>query len=199
MTSPEDSGRLAGRLLVSTPWLGDPNFRRTVVLLLDHSADGAFGVVLNRPTGVGVEVVLPGWETVVARPAGLFQGGPVGLDGALGLAALAAPGGEGQRDAGDAPPGGIDRVVGPFAIVDLDGDPMLTSASVEGVRIFAGHSGWGPGQLEGEIADGGWYVLDAQADDALTPEPTGLWRRVLRRQGGDLAIVSLYPEDPRLN
>jgi putative transcriptional regulator len=198
MTSPESSGTsaqpLAGRLLVSTPWLGDPNFRRTVVLLLDHSDDGAFGVVLNRPTGVDVGSVLPGWDTVIAEPGGLYQGGPVGLDGALGLAVLADGTGR-VGSAGD----GVDRVVGPFAIVDLDGDPVLTSAGVEGIRIFAGHSGWGAGQLEEEISAGGWYVLDAEPQDAVTPAPDDLWRRVLRRQGGDLAIVSLYPEDPRLN
>jgi putative transcriptional regulator len=183
-------GALVGRLLVSTPWLADPNFRRTVVLLLDHQDEGAFGVVLNRPTGVEVDAVLPGWQVCAAEPGGLFEGGPVGLDSAIGVAVLPPD--------GTAVPG-VDPVVGRFGIVDLDGDPDDVAGRVVGARIFAGHSGWGGGQLEQELDDGGWYVVDAEVEDLVTPAPDQLWRRVLRRQGGDLAIVSLYPEDPRLN
>lgn len=184
------SDAFIGRLLVSTPWLGDPNFRRTVVLMLDHHEDGAFGVVLNRPTGVDVDAVLPGWQACAAAPGGLFEGGPVGLDAAIGVAVL-------PPDSVAVP--GVDPVVGRFGIVDLDADPAEVAAGVVGARIFAGHSGWGAGQLEHELDEGGWYVVDAVPDDLVTPEPEQLWRRVLRRQGGDLAIVSLYPEDPRLN
>jgi len=184
------SDAFIGRLLVSTPWLADPSFRRTVVLVLDHHEDGAFGVVLNRPTGVDVDAVLPGWQACAAEPSGLFEGGPVGLDSAIGVAVL-------PPDGRETP--GVDVVVGRFGIVDLDADPAQVAARVVGARIFAGHSGWGGGQLEQELDDGGWYVVDAQPDDLVTPRPEQLWRRVLRRQGGNLAIVSLYPEDPRLN
>ena len=78
----------AGSLLVATPALVDPNFAHTVVLLLDHDEDGALGVVLNRPSPVSVEEVLPGWDAVLAGPGVLFQGGPVATDSALAVAGL---------------------------------------------------------------------------------------------------------------
>ena len=180
---------LAGRLLVATPGLEDPNFRRTVVLVLRHDDDGALGVVLNRPLAVSTGEVLPAWESAVSPPETLFQGGPVGLDGALGVGRL-TPSADGPI---------VDRLVGPFGIVDLDADPDDGLPGITGVRVFVGHSGWEAGQLEGEIAVGGWYVLPAEPGDLVDPEPGTLWRRVLRRQGGALAIVSTFPEDPSLN
>lgn len=181
---------LDGRLLVASPTLGDERFSRTVVLLLHHDDDGAFGVVLNRPLPVRVDAVLPAWQESVAPPGTLFQGGPVGLDGALGL--VTVPEGAGLHE-------GVSRLAGPFGVVDLDSDPGAGPLGVTGIRIFAGHSGWSAGQLEREIAGGDWYVLDADPADALTPRPELLWRRVLRRQGGALAIVSTFPPDPSLN
>lgn len=182
---------LTGELLVAAPNLNDPNFHRTVVLVLHHDADdGAFGVVLNRPLPVGVATVLPAWQPVVSLPPNLFQGGPMALDEALGLATL--------WPVSDGHPA-VNRVVGPFGLVDLDSDPQEGARRVTGLRVFAGHAGWSAGQLEQEVAAGDWYVLPAEPDDAVTPLPTSLWRRVLRRQGGSLAIVSTFPEDPRLN
>jgi putative transcriptional regulator len=183
-------GDLTGRLLVASPVLADPNFRRTVVLMLHHDDDGALGVVLNRPLEVRVEVALPGWDSLVTPPGTLFQGGPVGLDGALGL--VTAP--EGAEL-----PEPVTRVVGPFGLVDLDADLTAVRGGFTGLRVFAGHSGWSAGQVEGEVAAGDWYVLDADPADAVTPHPEVLWRRVLRRQGGTLAIVSTFAEDPSLN
>lgn len=181
---------LDGRLLVASPTLGDERFARTVILLLHHDDDGAFGVVLNRPLPVRVEAVLPAWQEAVAPPGTLFQGGPVGLDGALGLVTI--------PEGAELHPG-VSRMTGPFGVVDLDGDPTAGPLGVTGLRIFAGHSGWSAGQLEREVAAGDWYVLDADPADALTPQPDALWRRVLRRQGGTLAIVSTFPPDPSLN
>ena len=181
---------LAGELLVAAPSLLDPNFRRTVVLVLHHDDDGALGVVLNRPLPAEVGRVLPTWQPVVSHPPNLFQGGPVGLDEALGLAAM-HPAAEGDL--------AVSRVVGQFGLLDLDVDPGAGIPGVTGLRVFAGHAGWGAGQLEQEVAGGDWYVLPADPDDAVTPVPATLWRRVLRRQGGALAIVSTFPEDPRLN
>lgn len=187
MERPRD---LSGQLLVAGPQLLDPNFRRTVVLLLDHGDDGALGVVLDRPTPVDLGRLLPGWEDVVSPPGGVFQGGPVGLDGAVGVA-TALPG---------VPwPSSVSRLTGPFGVVDLDADPTSVVGRVAGLRIFAGHAGWAKGQLEAEIDAGGWYVLPALPLDATTPTPERLWRQVLRRQGGELAIVSTFSEDPSLN
>jgi len=181
---------LSGRLLIAGPSLGDPNFDRTIIYLLEHSEDGALGVVLNRPLSVGVGDVLPGWEPYVTEPAGLFQGGPVGLDGALGVATL-------RPDVGASP--GVDPLTGPFGLVDLDGEPEAVTSAITGLRVFAGHSGWGGGQLEEEIAAGGWYVLASATEDVLTDDPATLWQRVLRRQGGKLAVVANFPPDPLLN
>ncbi|WP_129337239.1 YqgE/AlgH family protein [Cellulomonas endophytica] len=178
----------AGRLLVATPRLEDPPFRRAVVLVLDHGPDGAFGVVVNHPLEVDVSTVLPGWQRFATAPGRLFQGGPVGLDSAIGVAAVPA---------GRAAPDGVDRIAGAFGLVDLDAEPA--SLALPGLRIFAGYAGWGPGQLDGEVELGAWWVLDALPDDPFTPAPDDLWSRVVRRQGGDLALRHLWPEDPELN
>ena len=180
---------LGGRLLVATPGLLDPNFRRSVVLVLRHDDEGALGVVLNHPVPVPTGEALPAWRDVVTPPATLFQGGPVGLDGALGVVTL-VPGTTSDV---------VDHLVGPFGLVDLDADPGAGLPGVTGVRVFVGYAGWSAGQLEAEVSAGDWYVLHARPGDLTTPEPELLWRRVLRRQGGVLAIVSTFPEDPSLN
>lgn len=180
---------VAGDLLVAVPHLADPNFRRAVVLLLHHDDDGALGVVLNRPLPVPVEAVLPGWAPLVSAPATLFQGGPVGLDGVLGIAPLRA---------GADPPPSVTPVAGQLGLVDLDADADGVRG-VLGLRVFAGHAGWGAGQLDGEVAAGDWYVLRSLPTDVVTGDPARLWRAVLRRQGGSMAIVSTFPEDPSLN
>jgi putative transcriptional regulator len=95
------------------------------------------------------------------------------------------------------PDGGL-RVLGDaVGTLDLDGDP--DGLALAGARIFAGYAGWGSGQLEAEIATGSWYVLEAVPGDAFTEAPERLWRTVLRRQGGTLAMVSLFPDDPTMN
>lgn len=184
---------------MATPALGDSTFERSVVFVLDHDEDGALGVVINRPTPVDVSEVLPVWQPFASRPGVLFQGGPVALDSALGLALVPA----GQEDE----PLGWRRVVGPVGLVDLDVPPVVLAAEVTRLRIFAGYSGWAAGQLEDELAAGAWYVVAARmggagADDggdAFCEQPEDLWRAVLRRQGGDLAMVSTYLDDPSLN
>ena len=184
------TAELSGRLLVAAPQLNDPNFARTVVLVLHHGSDGAFGVVINRSSPAPVSSVLPAWQDVVSPPAVLFHGGPVGLDGALGLVTVVP---------GAVVGAAVSHLTGPFGVVDLDAEPDDAVPGFYGLRVFAGHAGWGPGQLETEVADGDWYVLTADPADAITPVPDVLWRRVLRRQGGAMAIVSTFPEDPSLN
>jgi putative transcriptional regulator len=194
---PGGQPELSGRLLVATPELGEGPFERSVVLLLDHDENGALGVVINRPTEVDVSEVLPSWQPLASAPGVLFQGGPVALDSALGLALV-------PSDADDAEePLGWRRVVGRLGLVDLDTPPELLAAELTDLRIFAGYAGWAGGQLEDELDEGAWFVVPATADgafaDAFTTEPDRLWREVLRRQGGDLAMVSTYLADPSLN
>jgi putative transcriptional regulator len=181
---------LSGQLLLATPTLLDPNFHRAVILLLDHGDHGAMGVALNRPLEVRVDAVLPTWQPHVTDPAVLFQGGPVGLDSALGLVALP----------GDRPePDGIRRLDGSLALVDLDTEPETVVPFLSGVRVFAGYAGWESDQLEREIRDGSWYVVPSEPRDPFSPDPSQLWRQVLRRQPGDLSYVASFPEDPALN
>ncbi len=189
-TVPPSLDRLTGRLLVATPTLEDPNFRRTVVLVLDHGDEGALGIVVNRPLDVDVAAVLPAWQPYTTNPGRLFQGGPVQLASALGLVAVPGDGRE---------PEGVRRIIGSLGLVDLDTPPDALAGDVAGLRIFAGYAGWSTGQLEGEIGEGAWYVVDAEPRDPFTDTPEGLWRAVLRRQRGDLALVSTYPDDPTMN
>jgi putative transcriptional regulator len=186
---------LTGRLLVATPALADPNFDRAVVLVLDHDAEGSLGVVLNRPTPVGVGDVLLPWAPLTGAPPVVFQGGPVSLDSALGLAVVPGE----ARDGEDPDPLGWRRVYGAIGLVDLEAPPELLAAELGSLRIFAGYSGWGPGQLEKELIDGAWYVVESEPGDVSSPDPEQLWRSVLRRQRNELAMVATYPDDPSLN
>jgi putative transcriptional regulator len=183
---------LTGRLLVATPALADPNFDRAVVLLLDHDDEGSLGVVLNRPTLVDVEDVLETWADLAGRPQVVFQGGPVSLDSALALAVV--PG-----EVATSEPLGWRRVHGAIGLVDLEAPPELLAAELGSLRIFAGYAGWAPGQLEDEVDEGAWYVVDSEPGDVFSPDPERLWRAVLRRQRNELAMVATYPDDPSLN
>ncbi|RFU42887.1 YqgE/AlgH family protein [Actinomadura logoneensis] len=193
-----EDGITVGTLLVATPQLDDPNFRRTVVLVVEHDDGGGdggtLGVVLNRPTEVPVDRVLPPWAELVTVPSVVFQGGPVALDNALALARL--PGEE--EPLGWRPLDG-DPSVARVGLVDLDAPPALLAPELLQLRVFAGYAGWGAGQLLGEIEDGAWYLVAAEAGDVFAAEPERLWQQVLRRQAGDLAFVSTFPDDPTLN
>lgn len=186
----DDTTTLKGRLLVATPSLLDANFFRTVVLLVEHNDEGAAGVVLNRPSETPlVDSPLDEWEDVAADPALVFVGGPVQPAAAVCLA----------RARPDETPEGFEPVIDRVGVVDIGRGVGVLRPALDRIRVFAGYAGWGAGQLEGEIEEGAWYVLDAEPDDVLSAEPGGLWRIVLRRQGGHLALVSNFPADPTMN
>ena len=179
-----------GRLLVAGPMLEDPNFRRTVVFMVEHNEEGALGLVLNRPSPLDVADTLPAWLDLAASPANLFVGGPVEQGSVLGLG----------RTTGDDAAATTTPVHAGVAVLDLEADPTVLVGDVAGVRLFTGYAGWGPGQLEGEMAVGGWIVVDAEPEDVVTDDPAGLWRAVLRRQPDeDLALLALYPDDVSVN
>ncbi len=182
---------LTGRLLVATPTLRDPNFERTVVLMLAHERGGALGVVLNRATELPVTDIdaLGPWAQRASEPAVVFEGGPVQPEAAICLARL-RPGGETR---------GVTRVAGPVCSVNLPAEPDHVNNSIEGVRVFSGYAGWEASQLESEIDSGSWLVFDGLPGDAFFARPDDLWSMVLRRQGGLLPAVALYPSDPSLN
>ena len=186
---------LRGSLLVATPALTEPTFARTVILLLEHApGEGALGVVVNRPTEAALGAVVPAVDELATEPRVLFEGGPVSRTTAIGLGALG-----GSAIAHGAPGEGWSPVVPPLVTVDLDHDPALLAASLRALRVFAGYAGWSPGQLEGEIAEGAWYVVDALPDDPFVRDPARLRAAVLRRQGWPLAAAAHSPDDPSLN
>ena len=175
-------------LLVATPPLVDPNFDRTVVLLLEHGPSGSVGVVLNRPGETAVEEALPGWERLVSEPGRVFAGGPVATDAAIALGSARGP------DAG----AGWEPVVGSVGTIDLHRDPLDVLGDIAEVRIFAGYAGWSADQLDGELEAGAWLVVPALPEDVLGPADD-LWRQVLRRQGGTTAWLANAPPDLSLN
>lgn len=185
----------AGKLLVATPLLGDPNFRRTVVLIVEHeTSEGTLGVVLNRPTPIPVAQVLDQWTDLASDPSVVFKGGPVAPTSALALALI--PGTDeplGWRALDGAP------ALARLGLLDLDTPPSVLAPAIQSMRVYAGYAGWSPGQLEGEIDEGAWHVVSAQPGDVFVPDPESLWRAVLRRQEGELAFLATYPEDPSLN
>lgn len=181
---------LTGRLLVATPPLKDPNFERTVVLLVAHEEGGALGVVLNRATEVPVSEVLEGWGRLAGEPAVVFEGGPLQPEAAICLA---------RTRMGVRRIPGFNQVSGAVGTVDLSGDPDKLQETVLTVRVFAGYAGWASGQLENEIEAGSWLVFDALPGDAFVSRPDDLWPMVLRRQGGLTAAVAIFPPDPTMN
>jgi putative transcriptional regulator len=183
---------LIGRLLVASPQLGDPNFERSVVLLLDHGPDGSLGVVLNRPTGLPVDEILDAWrdQAQAAPPGVVFRGGPVSPDAVIGLARTEIDDADGSR---------WRVVLDGVGTVDLAVAPDEQPVAVAGIRMFAGYAGWSPDQLEEELAEGAWIVLDALVADVFTAQADALWHDVLQRQGGTLALLAAYPPHPSVN
>ncbi|MCW2819519.1 MAG: hypothetical protein JWR42_2306 [Marmoricola sp.] len=188
-----------GSLLIASASLTDPSFARSLVLLCETGPEGALGVVLDRPSTAPVTDVLPGWGPLLSSPGVLFRGGPVDTDSALALAVLAVT----PRPDGPASPEGwraFEDVEGPpLGVIDLDTDPGSWVGRLAALRVYAGYAGWGPGQLEEEVADGGWHLAQARPDDLFSARPDQLWHDVLRRQVGPVSLLTTLPEDPALN
>jgi putative transcriptional regulator len=177
---------LRGHLLVAAPDLLDPNFRRSVVLLTEHDEEAAMGVVLNRRLEIAVVEAVPALAELVEDGALLHQGGPVQTASVLALADFREP----SLSAGLA--------FGTVGYLRGDDDPAGLVGDVSAVRVFSGYSGWGPGQLEAELAQEAWITLAAVPDDVFG-DPDGLWSRVLERKGGHYRLVARMPDDPSLN
>jgi putative transcriptional regulator len=180
-------GSTRGRLLVATPPLADPNFDRTVVLMLEHNDEGAFGLVLNRPSVTEVAAVFPDWSNSVMWPTRVFVGGPVEAGAVIAL---------GLR-VGDVQ-GGFVPVLGSLGTVDLARLPGEVPG-LRCVRLFAGYASWAPGQLESELDAHAWLVLEADEADPFSADPGQLWRVVLGRQCSQVAWLANYPDDVLAN
>jgi len=178
---------LAGKLLVANPLMGDPNFARSVVLIVEDNEDGSMGLILNRASEEPVEGYLPMWADTVVQPDVIFVGGPVMTDVAIGVGAGPA-----------IPADNWSPVVGDVSLIDVAFGPDHWGG-MNGARIFAGYSGWVPGQLLAELSIQSWIICGAQPGDILDPEPESLWNRVLARQPGRLSLYASFPEDLSTN
>jgi putative transcriptional regulator len=175
---------LRGKLLISSPALYDPNFRRTVILVAHHDEEGAMGLVLNRPAELPVAEAAPQLTSLVDEDDPLLVGGPVSPEALMVLAEF------------DDPDDAAARVLGDVGFVPADAEPE--TLDMRRARVFAGYSGWGAGQLEAELEEGSWLVADAEPEDAFG-EPETLWAQVLRRMGGRYILLATMPSNPSLN
>jgi len=159
--------------------------------MLEHGDDGALGVVLNRRSETAIGDVFPEWDGIVSPPEVVFAGGPVSTDAVIALAR--------RREATAGEREGFVQILDDLGTVDLAQDPLDIGPSLETLRVFAGYAGWTPGQLEAELDQGAWFVVALEPGDPFVGAPEHLWRDVLRRQRGRLALFSNYPEDATVN
>ena len=177
---------LRGKLLVASPALLDPNFARSVVLITEHTEEGAMGVVLNRPSDTEVDQVAPELASVIDGEP-IFIGGPVQPKALVVLAEFSDP---------DAAAWIVAADVG-FVAADTVGDRL--EEAVRRGRVYAGYSGWGAGQLEAELEEDAWIVEAPLPAELFPDDPDALWHDVLERKGGQFALIARMPEDPSLN
>jgi putative transcriptional regulator len=177
---------LQGQLLIASPSLLDSNFRRTVVLVTEHTDGGAAGLVLNRPSPASVSELVPELEPLVEDEEQVWLGGPVQPNAVLVLGEFVDP------DDAAVP------LFGSLGFPSLD-DPEDVVPATTRRRVFAGYAGWGAGQLESELGREDWIIEPAQNDDAFTEAPDNLWAEVLRRKGGIYELVARIPDDPSVN
>lgn len=178
---------LRGQLLIAAPSLVDPNFRKTVVLIAEHTADGAMGLVINRQAPASVADAAPQLAGFAGEGAMVFVGGPVDRGSVFLLADFEEPDESGSI------------VLLDLGTLDPSGEPDLTGRPTRHARVFAGYAGWGPGQLESELEEDAWIVEEPADGDIFSDEPDRLWSRVLRRKGGQYGVIALMPDDPKLN
>jgi putative transcriptional regulator len=177
---------LRGTLLIASPALLDPNFARTVVLITEHTSEGAMGVVLNRPSETSVDEVAPELGAVVDGEP-VFIGGPVQPQALVVLAEFSEP---------DAAAWIVAADVG-FVAAEIEGERL--ERAVRRGRVYAGYSGWGAGQLEGELAEEAWIVEPPLGAELFPDDPEALWQDVLARKGGQFALIARMPDYPSLN
>jgi putative transcriptional regulator len=177
---------LQGSLLIASPSLLDPNFWRTVVLITEHTEEGAAGLVINRPSPSPVSDLVPQLEVLVDDGEQVWVGGPVQPNAVLVLGEFV------DVDEAAVP------LFGSLGFPALD-DPEEVMPVTTRRRVFAGYAGWEAGQLENELERDDWILEPALADDAFTDAPDELWADVLRRKGGIYELVARMPEDPSVN
>jgi putative transcriptional regulator len=178
---------LRGKLLIAPPTLVDPNFARTVVLIAAHDDEGALGLVLNRPLEVPLAEISPELQSLAEPGSTVHRGGPVAPDSAVVLADF--------RD----PSLAALMIFGTVGFPSAECDLRELAEGARRARVFAGHSGWGPGQLDGELHEEGWIIGQLAPDELWQPDSTQLWSTALRRKGGSYALLARMPEDVSVN
>jgi putative transcriptional regulator len=179
---------LRGKLLLASPTLLDPNFVRTVVLIAEHTEEGAMGLVLNRPAASTVIEAVPDLAWLTGEDEQVYVGGPVAETAVIVLAEFDRPDVAGAL---------VEDDLG-FIGTDAD-DPEALEGAIRRARVFAGHAGWGPGQLEGELEEEAWIIEPPLREEIFSEDASGLWASVLRRKGRRYALLSTMPLDPSLN
>jgi putative transcriptional regulator len=178
---------LRGQLLLAGPTLLDPNFHRTVVLVVDHDHDGAMGLVLNRPSPIPAGQAIPELSDALDADERLWVGGPVQTTSVVVLADFA---GSTLRSM---------PIRGDLGLVLPDADLEEVGGAVRRARAYLGYAGWGPGQLDAELEGDDWIAADFEEEDAFTEDPDALWSRVLGRKGGTYRLLARMPPDPSVN
>lgn len=182
-----DTSLKSGRILIAEPFLGDPNFERSVILLCEHNESGSFGLVLNQTTNSYLSDVIEG----VYQEYPLYIGGPVEQNTLHYIHRL-----------GNLIEDSVDLGNGLFWSGDFESLKSLINIGTiktEDIRFFLGYSGWGAGQLSEELAQNTWILSNIDSEMVFENEPVQFWRTVLKRMGGDYKVLSNYPIDPRLN
>ena len=179
---------LRGKLLLASPTLLDPNFVRTVVLIAEHTEEGAMGLVLNRPAASTIGEAVPDLAWLAGDEEQVYVGGPVAETAVIVLAEFERPEMAGAL---------VEADLG-FIGTDAD-DPEALEGAIRRARVFAGHAGWGPGQLEGELEEEAWIIEPPRREEIFTATPEDLWAAVLRRKGHRYALLATMPPDPSLN
>lgn len=157
------------------------------MLIVEHNEEGAMGIVLNRATDTGLDEAVPDLVNVPGIEETMHVGGPVQPQTVILVAEFTDPEAE------------TPMVVGSVGVVGADTDLDALPAAIIRGRAFAGYAGWGPGQLEGELAEEAWFTVQPLPEDLLADEPDELWSSVLARKGGWHRVVARMPADPSLN
>ncbi|MCY2961302.1 MAG: YqgE/AlgH family protein [Planctomycetota bacterium] len=181
-----------GSLLAAAPSLRDENFMHTVVLMCAHGDEGAHGLVINRPSPITIDKLMPAHALLARQHNVVHAGGPVGLDTLQFVHRV--PG----RIAG-----GVELSSGIHLGGDIDQLAQFLEergeSAAEDVRLILGYAGWGAGQLEEELAGGSWIPVSLQPEWVFAPDSQGVWRQVVRSLGGAAAGLEDLPPDVSWN
>lgn len=181
-----------GSVLAAAPDMLDPNFMHSVVLMCRHSEEGAFGFVINRPAAVTLDVLAPSHPLLKSQRFPIFTGGPVGLDTLQFLHRAPAE-----------IPGGAEIGTGLYLGGEIDALATYlqehAAVAPKRVRLLVGYSGWGAGQLEGELATGSWLPAALETDWVFGEDMQATWRSVLKSLGGEVSGLADLPPDPSWN